>query len=143
MDENSEPIRDKRLDNLKPFKAGESGNPKGRPRGQRDYATIYRAALEKLATLDGKTPEELEDEMISSGILYARKGNHKFYADVLDRLHGKPAQKLEVEGKLTISTVLDQLEQDDRQKIEGQTVEDKPLIQDQGQGAETHNIQAQ
>lgn len=120
----------------RPFPPGVSGNPNGRPLGQRNYATIYRSALEKLAELNNKTPEELEDEMISKGILNARGGNHKFYADVLDRLYGKPAQKIEGEVRMTISHVLDELEKqdikNDRPTTEGQIVENQPSIQNQG-----------
>jgi hypothetical protein len=96
---NSEEIRDKRLDNLTPFKEGESGNPDGRPKGQRNYATIYREALIKLASLNYKTPDELEEEILSSGLLNARKGDYRFYKDLLDRLHGTPVSRTELTGK--------------------------------------------
>lgn len=96
MEENTDKIIDKRLKNLKPpYKKGESGNLDGRPLGQRNYATIYRDALMKLATLNGKTQEELEDEIISSGIMLARKGDYRYYKDVLDRLHGTATIKNE------------------------------------------------
>ena len=81
----------------------ESGNPDGRPLGQRNYATIYREALIKLAKLNEKSPEALEEEIISSGILNARKGNYQFYKDVLDRLHGTALQKSEVKNEITIN----------------------------------------
>lgn len=84
---------------LKPLKKGETANPNGRPLGQRNYATIYREALIKLATLNDKSPEELENEILSSGILNARKGDYRFYKDILDRLHGTPVQKTELTGK--------------------------------------------
>ena len=96
MEENTDKIRDKRLKNLRPpYKKGESGNPDGRPLGQRNYATIYRDALIKLAKLNGKTVEELEDEILSSGIMLARKGDFRYYKDILDRLHGTAVQKSE------------------------------------------------
>ena len=50
-----------------PFQKGKSGNLNGRPKGQRNYATIYREALIKLATLNDKSPEELENEIITIG----------------------------------------------------------------------------
>lgn len=79
------------------FKEGNAGG--GRPLGQRNYATIYREALIKLASLNDKSPEELENEILSSGILNARKGDYRFYKDILDRLHGTPVQKTELTGK--------------------------------------------
>ncbi len=104
---NNEINKDKRLKNLEKgtWKKGESGNPNGRPLGQRNYATIYKEALIKLAKLNDKTPEELEDEIISTGLLNARKGNYAFYKDVLDRLHGQATQKTDItsNGKTILS----------------------------------------
>lgn len=85
---------EKREANLIHFKPGESGNPRGRAKGQRDYATIYREALLKLAEINNKTPEELEDELIAGGFANAKK-DYRFYKDVLDRLHGTPVQKVD------------------------------------------------
>lgn len=92
---NTEENRDKRLDNLIPFEPGKSGNPNGRPLGQKNYSTLYREALIKLAKLNDKEPEELELEMISKGILSARAGDYRFYKDVLDRLLGTAVQKID------------------------------------------------
>jgi len=96
-------------ENLIPWKEGDpSPNPNGRPKGQRNYATIYREALIKLAALNDKSPEELEDEIVSSGLLNARKGNYAFYKDVMDRLHGSATQKTDVTSggeKIQINTI--------------------------------------
>lgn len=83
-----------RVKGLKPFKPGESGNPAGRPKGQRDYATIYKEALIKLGEINGKTPEELETELLASGFAQAKK-DYRFYKDIQDRLHGQATQKSE------------------------------------------------
>lgn len=98
MAQNTDKKTDKRLKNLKPaWKKGEpSPNPAGRGLGQRNYATIYREALIKLAKLNDKTPEELENEILSTGLLNARKGNYAFYKDVLDRLHGTATNKTDI-----------------------------------------------
>jgi hypothetical protein len=85
----TERVQDK---NLIPFKEGESGNPNGRPKGQRNYATIYRLALEKYAKEKGMTAEELEEEIEVVGLKQAVKGNYKFFQDVRDRTHGKAKQ---------------------------------------------------
>lgn len=97
MDKNTDKITDKRLKNLKaPWKKGETPNPNGRPLGQRNYKTIYNEALQKLATLNGKTKEEIEDEIISSGLMLARKGDYRYYKDTLDRLYGTAVQHTEI-----------------------------------------------
>lgn len=87
------------LANLKPFQKGESGNPNGRPKGQRNYATIYREALQKLAAAQNVTPEELEDLIEQTGLNKALEGDYKFFQDIRDRIHGKPTQAVDLTSK--------------------------------------------
>ena len=93
------------LENLKPaWKKGDpSPNPKGHPKGQRNYSTIYWEALRKIGETKGMTPEEVEEELHRSGLNKALKGDYNFYRDTLDRRHGKPLQK--VEADVTVSSV--------------------------------------
>jgi hypothetical protein len=97
--------RNKGYDNLIPIKKGERLNPNGRPKGQRDYATIYREALIKLGTINNKTPEELEEEMLSNGIKLGRAGDYRFYKDILDRLHGTAVQVIDNKTAVTIDDI--------------------------------------
>lgn len=94
-----------REDNLIPFKPGESGNPNGRPLGQRNYATIYREALIKLAESNGKTPDDLENEILSKALVSARSGDYRFYKDILDRLYGTATNKTEVNGTIEVKPI--------------------------------------
>lgn len=87
------------LENLKPFVKGQSGNPKGLPKGQRNYATIYAEAMRMLAEKNGTTTEILEAEMIANAAVLARKGDYRFYKDMLDRLHGSATQSVEISNK--------------------------------------------
>lgn len=66
----------------------------GRGEGTRNFATLYKDALLKLAKLNNTTPEALEDEMIANAVGLARKGDFAFYRDILDRLHGKATQRI-------------------------------------------------
>lgn len=68
----------------------------GRPPGQKNFATLYREALLKLASVNGKEPDELELEILSKGITSARSGDYRFYKDLIDRLHGPAVQKVDV-----------------------------------------------
>lgn len=123
--QNTEAITDKRLLNLKePWKKGEpSPNPSGRPKGQRNYATIYREALIKIASLENITPEDLEDDMVSVAIKEARSGDPIFYKDVMDRIHGKPVQPTDITsgGKAfttdDIRTLLGTLNQEEQEEF--------------------------
>jgi len=73
--------------NLTSWKEGESGNPKGRPKGQRNYITIYTAALKKLADEKGMTPEDFEDELEKQGLNNALT-DYRYFKDFRDRVHG-------------------------------------------------------
>jgi len=84
--------RHKGTENLIPIKKGERRNPNGRPKGQRNYRTIYREVIKKIGESQKMTPEEIEDLIHKSGIVKAMKGDYSFHKDVLDRLHGKPPQ---------------------------------------------------
>lgn len=82
--------REKRLANLK-----RDAGP-GRTPGQRNYATIYREALIKIAAANDKTPEEIEVMMEEAGLKQAIKGNFAFFKDVRDRIHGTATQRTDV-----------------------------------------------
>jgi len=90
--------RNKGWNNLIPIKKGERLNPNGRPLGQKDYATLYREALIKLAKMNDKEPADLELELISKGIMSARGGDYRFYKDVLDRLLGTAQQNFDIKS---------------------------------------------
>ena len=85
--------------NLIPFVKGKSGNPAGRTKGQRDYATIYREALLKFAKQNKKSEEAIENEILVKALSSARKGDYRFYKDLLDRLYGTPTQTMRTEDK--------------------------------------------
>ena len=82
-------------DNLIPIKKGERLNPNGRPKGQRNYATIYKEALIKIGEANNKTPEEIENMMNEVGLKNALKGDYRFYKDTQDRIHGQAVSKIE------------------------------------------------
>lgn len=88
--------KNKGYDNLIPIKKGEKLNPNGRPKGQRNYATIYREALKKMAEAKGITPEEIEEQMEQVGLNKALKGDINFHKDIKDRIHGKALNKTDI-----------------------------------------------
>ena len=88
---------DKRLKNLK-----RDAGP-GRPKGQRNYATIYREALIKLATMNNMEPEEMETDILLKGLASARKGDYRFWKDLHDRLHGQATQKTDVQADISMT----------------------------------------
>lgn len=104
--------KNKGIENLKPFKQGESGNPNGRPKGQRNYATIYKEALRKLAESKNLTPDELEEMLEETGLNQALKGNFAFWKDIRDRIHGKATETHNVKVELP-RPLLDNIRKDE------------------------------
>lgn len=81
---------------LKPLKKGETANPNGRPKGQRNYKTIQREALIKIGSTRGMSLEEVETMIQEVGLLKAMKGDYNFYRDYMDRTHGKVPDKTQL-----------------------------------------------
>ena len=71
----------------------------GRPKGQRNFQTIYMEAMKILADKNSTTVEQLEAEMVANAAVLARKGDFRFYKDTMDRLHGSPVNRNELTGK--------------------------------------------
>lgn len=72
------------------FKKGQSGNPKGRPKGP-----SLVGALRKVLT-DAGGEAALED-LAKTWFAHAKKGNPVLFKELLERLDGKVAQKTETE----------------------------------------------
>lgn len=94
-----------RVRGLVPFKKGESGNPNGRPKGRKDYATLFREAIIKIAELNKVDPESIEAMIVQKGVGEALRGDYRFYKDHLDRMHGSAQQNVKTEGEITVNIV--------------------------------------
>jgi hypothetical protein len=82
-------------DKTKPFrwKKGESGNPAGRPPIPEEEKLPITAALRR-AINEGKISA---DDLATSAVALAKK-NPRWFAEVCDRIEGKPKQRVEVSG---------------------------------------------
>jgi hypothetical protein len=80
----------------RPFKKGQSGNPKGRPLGSRDRRTVIMDAIIRIGEKKKMTPEEIEEAIQVSGIEKALKGSFLHYAEISNGLYGKVAQKTDI-----------------------------------------------
>jgi hypothetical protein len=86
--------------NLKPaWKKGQSGNPKGRPKGSKNRSTIAKKWLEvkeKFRNPITGEIEELTQEDITTlaQILKARKGDTNAYKALEDSAYGSPTQQI-------------------------------------------------
>lgn len=80
----------------RPFPKGESGNLNGRPVGQKNYSTLYREALIRIAKENNTEPDEIEARLLRKGVANAIAGDYRFYKDVLDRIHGSVTNKTDI-----------------------------------------------
>jgi|JI8StandDraft_1071087.scaffolds.fasta_scaffold00207_13 hypothetical protein len=92
--QNSAKTDEKQSDKPWLFKPGQSGNPKGRPTGAESFKTKFYRALEKIGEKEGKTVDELEEELFQIGFLRARK-EYSYFKDLQDRVYGKPLQSID------------------------------------------------
>ena len=88
----------------KQFKPGQSGNPKGRPKGDKEYRTRVRERLKKKVDatdpVTGKMKKrQLFEVMLDAQIKKATGGDSRAFNAIMDRAEGKPVQQLEHTGK--------------------------------------------
>ena len=94
---------------LKPFRKGYDPRRHKKQKGEKSFRTLFKEATKKVAEALrlGKEPNAIELELIKRGIKEALKGNYSFYKDILDRLYGKPKEKVEMESEeLPIKVVI-------------------------------------
>lgn len=94
--ENSKKKKRGNPQNLVLWKPGQSGNPKGYPKGQRHYKTIFREALKRIAEKQGCDTVDVEDAIHVKAIEKAIKGDFFFYKELNERIHGKVVEKMDV-----------------------------------------------
>jgi|TARA_Y100001954_G_C15772209_1_gene585059 hypothetical protein len=100
--------------NLKPFRPGESGNKKGRPKGSKNRATIIREIFDSITVLDIFDFEQLQAKFPhienNMSIEYLMtliqvnkaiyKGDTKAYKVLMDSLYGTPIRQIDLEANI-------------------------------------------
>lgn len=91
------------------FKPGQSGNPAGRPKGAKNFTTLFEKAVKEVAKkLElGEDPDAVEIQIIQRGIKEALAGKYPFYKDILDRYYGKAKESIELSGEIMQDINLD------------------------------------
>lgn len=87
-------------ENLIPYKKGQSGNPKGRPKGSKNRSTVAKRWLQVEQDLKNPLTSEIEtmsqeDLMTLALIKKAREGDATAYQKLLDSAYGAPVQQVE------------------------------------------------
>jgi hypothetical protein len=96
------------VENLKPWQAGQSGNPMGKPKGALNRATILKRYLEaSLKDNPSDIPFELEgkitveDAIVLALIKKALSGDIAAIKEIQDTVHGKMTDSSEVKHAYT------------------------------------------
>ena len=87
-------------------------NPAGRPKGTKNFKTIFEQAAKEVAEALrlGKEPDAVQVELVKRGVREGLKGNFQFYKDLIDRLYGKTTEKVEHSGEIAQKVDLKGLE---------------------------------
>ena len=79
------------------------GDPRaGRPLGsykEKSFLDWYKEICEEVAKENGKSVEWAQKMVYKVGYKKSVEGNYSFYKDMLDRLHGKPEEHLDLTTK--------------------------------------------
>ena len=89
------------------FKPGQSGNPAGRPKGSKNFTTLFEKAVKEVAKkLElGEDPDAVEVEIIKRGIKEALAGKYPFYRDIFDRIYGQPTKTIDLTGNFKVQKI--------------------------------------
>lgn len=93
------------------WKAGQSGNPNGRPKGTKNRSTLLKAWLSVKTTV--KNPltgidqkGTLEDHIVLAILKKARSGDVAAFREIMDTVYGKIQEQLLVEQKtITVTPI--------------------------------------
>ena len=91
----------RREDNLKPFKKGQTGNPKGRKKGSLSLVSLLKEELEKFIKTAGKKEKVTYAKALIRKVLKKAIVDEdiQMMKDILNRVDGMPKQSVEVENE--------------------------------------------
>ncbi len=118
----SKDVKSKKKVPGRPFKKGQSGNPKGRPVGTRDRRTVIWEALKRIAEKKNMTPEDIEEAIQVAGIEKSLKGSFFHFQEISNGLYGKITDKLDVKsGGKSLADLLILANSDNRNRKRAKT----------------------
>lgn len=77
-------------------------NRDGRPEGSKNFSTVFRDFMKRIADVNGVEAGDVEDQLLRIGFVEAQKGNFSFWNNIFDRLYGRPAQPIEHSGGMEV-----------------------------------------
>jgi hypothetical protein len=92
-------------------------NLEGRPKGAKNFDTLFEEALKRIADTNSTTPDEFDRDIVAKGLEMARKGDYRFWKDLLDRRFGKALEKHELTGKDGKDLIQDTFTQQEKEDL--------------------------
>ena len=85
-----------------PFKEGDDPrrNLEGRPKGSKNFDTIFEAAIRKIVEEKKINIDDPEREMVIKAVIEALKGNYAYFRDLMDRKYGKATENIDIKGEI-------------------------------------------
>lgn len=80
------------------FVKGVSGNPAGRTKGTRDFATDFDEVVKDIAKENNLTVSDVRKVLLKQAYKQAKDGNYSFYKDIHDRVYGSATQKINIDA---------------------------------------------
>jgi len=68
----------------------------GRPLGSLDFKTKWLKFLDKIAEQNGKTRDEMEQQLLTVAWNSASKADYSFWRDIHDRVYGRAESKVDL-----------------------------------------------
>ncbi len=90
-------VKQRKISGLKPFKPGQSGNPKGRPRKDQSLLELIRSKLAETCQYDANKRTWME--ALAEAEMKMALTDTAARRDLFDRLVGKPAEQMELSTK--------------------------------------------
>lgn len=83
-----------------------SPNPNGRPKGRKNFDTIFEEAIRKIVEEKKINIDDPEREMVIKAVIEALKGSYPHFRDLMDRRYGKAPQPVELGGRDDLPVIL-------------------------------------
>ena len=72
----------------------------GRPKGSKNFDTIFEAAIRKIVEEKKINIDDPEREMVIKAVIEALKGNYAYFRDLMDRKYGKATENIDIKGEV-------------------------------------------